>query len=243
MGYGHLGLSGQGGQTQVGKQVDIIYGEETGLRMLLDVIYDGINGIVFEHFQEGRETFAIGYTGVGEDTRDQVTSRNVNELNTTATMNALWSDSDRTDPFPFAGDAPLCPHFNQFIVKNMKYWEYRKYFLHDKDAENNPAYDFIIDPSMNQVYQQLKVTPLQQQQMESQMQLAMQAQQTAAMGQQAQQGEGQPEQGQPQQQQQEPMQQSESLRDKFRMAKKNQEPLQKSSVESLFESWLQVNLQ
>jgi hypothetical protein len=244
MGYGHLGLSGQGGLTQAGKQVEIIYGEETGLRMLLDVIYDGVNSIVFDQFQEGKETFLIGYTGVGEDTRDQVTSRNVNELNTTATMNSLWGDSDRTDPFPFAGDAPLCPHFNQFIVKNMKYWEYRKYFLHDSEAENNPAYDFIIDGNMNQVYQQLKVTPLQQQQMQSQIQLAAQAQQTQMMAEQAAQGGGQPQQqGQPQQTN-EPMQQSESLRDVFRRTAKGGagEPLQKSSVESLFEGWLRANL-
>lgn len=245
MGYGHLGLSGQGGLTQAGKQIEIIYGEETGLRMLLDVIYDGLNSIVFDHFSEGKETFSIGYTGVGEDTRDQVTSRNVNELNTTATMNSLWADSDRTDPFPFAGDAPLCPHFNQFVVKNLKYWEYRKYFLNDKDAENNPAYDFIMDTNMNQVYQQLKITPLQQQQMQSQMQLAMQAQQTQMMAQQAQQPpqQGQEQGGGEQAAGQEPMQQSESLRDVYRRSSKgvSGEEMKKSSVESLFEGWLRAN--
>jgi hypothetical protein len=242
MGYGSLGLSAQGSMTQAGKQTEIVYGEETGLRMLLDVIYDGLNSIVFDHFREGKEVFSITYSGVGEDTRDAIVSRNVNELNTTATMNSLWCDSDRTDPFPFGGDAPLCPHFNQFVAKNMKYWEYRKYFLGDKEAANNPAYDFIIDSNMNQIYQQLKITPLQEQQQQAQMQTAMQAQQLQS-------GQMQIEQAnQPQQQQdpqqQEPMQQSESLRDIYkRNSKQTTEPMQKSSTESLFESWIKVNLQ
>jgi len=244
MGYGSLGLSAQGSMTQAGKQTEIVYGEETGLRMLLDVIYDGLNAIVFDHFREGKEIFAISYSGVGEDTRDAIVSRNVNELNTTATMNSLWCDSDRTDPFPFAGDAPLCPHFNQFVAKNMKYWEYRKYFLADKEAENNPAYDFIIDTNMNQVYQQLKVTPIQDQQAQSQMQTAMSAQQLQTGQIQIEQAnQPQPDQQASPEQAQEPMQQSQSLREIYkRNSKQLAEPMQKSSVESLFESWVKVNL-
>lgn len=242
MGYGHLGLSSAGTTTQAGKQTEIVYGEETGLRMLLDVIYDGLNAIVFDHFREGKEVFAISYSGVGEDTRDAIVGRNVNELNTTATMNSLWCDSDRTDPFPYAGDAPLCPHFNQFVAKNMKYWEYRKYFFGDKEAEGNPAYDFIMDVNMNQVYQQLKVTPLADQQAQSQMQTAMTAQQLQSGQMQIEQGSQQQD---PNQQEAPPeeMQQSESLRDMYKRNSKQQiEPMQKSSVESLFESWLNVNL-
>jgi hypothetical protein len=245
MGYGNLGLSAQGGMTQAGKQTEIVYGEETGLRMLLDVIYDGLNAIVFDHFREGKEVFAISYSGVGEDTREAIVSRNVNELNTTATMNSLWCDSDRTDPFPFAGDAPLCPHFNQFVAKNMMYWEYRKYFLADKEAENNPAYDFIIDSNMNQVYQQLKITPVQDQQAQSQMQLAMTAQQAQMQQQQMEQPQdgGQPA-AEGGQQPKEELKQSESLRDIYKKnSKQAVEPMHKSSMESLFESWLRVNLE
>ena len=249
MGYGHLGLSGQGGMAQAGKQNEIIYGEETGLRNILDVIYDGLNDIVFDHFKEGKDLFSLSYTGVGEDTREQIVNRNMNELNTTASMNSLWADSDRTEPFPFAGDAPLAPHFNQFVVKNMKYWEYRKYFFGDKDAEKNPAHDFIIDPNMNQVYQQLKITPVDQQQAQSQMQFALTAQQAQMQDQQLQ-GMVPQEQGQQQEQQQqsspaqgndEPEKKSESLKDIYRRSKKG-EPLQKSSYRTLFEDWLKVNL-
>ena len=247
MGYGNLALNAQGNQN---KAEEIIYGEETGLRTLLDVIYDGINEIVFSHFKEGAELFSIGYTGVGEDTKDAITNRNVTELNTTATMNSLWADSDKTEPFPYGGDAPICPHFNQFIVPKMMYWEYRMYFLGDKNAKANPSFNFVIDPAMNQSYQQLLITPIAMQQQQANIQFKLQTQQATMQEQQMEQMQMGGDPNQPadaqnappeEQQQPEVQQKSLSLKDQYRQLSKSKERMQKSEYASLFEEWVNIH--
>lgn len=163
MGYGHLSI-GQGGLTQSNKQEEIVRGEETGLRMLLDSIFDAINEILYESFPQAKELFAVAYVGVGEDTRDTVIDRHIREIQTTATLGSLWSDSEKVEGVPFGGDVPLAPTFHQFVVAKMKYGEFREHFFGEENASKKPEYDFIIDPSLNQSYQQLRVQPIKLQQ-------------------------------------------------------------------------------
>lgn len=163
MGYGHLSI-GQGGLTQINKQEDIIKGEERGLRMLLDIIYDGLNYIVYENFPDAQDQYRVSYVGVGEDTREAVTERQQMELNTTATMSSLFADSEKSENVPFGGDVPLAPLFHANVAKYMKLSEMRYHFFKEKDALKNPAYDFFIDPVINEAYQSLKIQPLQMQQ-------------------------------------------------------------------------------
>jgi len=180
MGYGHLSI-GQGGLNQANKQEEIIRGEERGLRMLLDVVFDLLNEVLYENFPEAEKLFRLVYTGVGDDTRDSVIQRGIQELQTTATLSSLWADSEKTDPVPFGGDAPLAPQFNQFIVPKMKMGEYREYYLGDEGASRKPEYDFFIDPQLNQAYQQLKVQPIPVQQEQAKLGLAQQEMQMQQM--------------------------------------------------------------
>ena len=194
MGYGHLSLP-QGGLSQSNKQEEIVKGEERGLRQLLDIVFDGLNEILYMNFPDARENFRITYVGVGEDTRDSVIQRNTAELQTTATMDSLYSDSEKKEAIPYGGKVPLSQAFHQSVVKYMKYGIFAEKFLGETDASKKPEYDFIIDPNLNQAYQQLRVTPVKDQKEQAEMQNDMMKQQMAAQQQQMQQG-GQPPQGQ-----------------------------------------------
>jgi hypothetical protein len=180
MGYGHLSV-GQGGLTQANKQEEIVKGEERGLRMLLDIIYDLINEIVYENFPEAKAKYRVAYVGVGEDTRDAVVSRQNQELATTATLASLWSDSEKLDSVPFGGNVPLSPLFHQNVVRYMKYGMFVEEFFGVKGAASKPEYDFIIDPQMNQSYMMLKTQPIKMQQEGAALQLEGQEAQIKAM--------------------------------------------------------------
>jgi hypothetical protein len=174
MGYGHLSGSSNGGLNQANKQEEIVRGEERGLRMLLDILYDLVNEVVYENFPEAKELLRVTYVGVGEDTRDTVIARHAQEMETTATLSSLWADSEKTDPVPFGGDVPLSTTFHANVVKYMKYGEFREYFFGDEGAASKPEYDFIIDPNMNQAFQQLRAQPIELQQEASELQIQQQ---------------------------------------------------------------------
>lgn len=242
MGYGHLSLN-SGGLTQSNKQLDIVQGEERGLRMLLDIIFEGLNELLAEWNPEASKKYEIIYLGVGEDTRDAVVSRQSSELQTTATMNSLLADSDKNKQVPIGGDVPLSPTFHANVVKYLKYGAFLEAFFGIEGASKKPEYDFIIDPNLNQAYMSLKTNPVQLQQKAAVDQVQAQEMQMQAMQAQMQQpppqqgAEGQPPaEGEPVQAQggEEPAEKSSSLRDKY---KKYSEPLSKS-VESYFAAWL-----
>jgi hypothetical protein len=239
MGYGNLSI-GDGGLNQANKQEEIIRGEERGLRMLLDIIYDGINEILYECFDEAKDLYRISYVGVGEDTRNAVVNRQQMELQTTATMSSLWADSEKTDPVPFGGNVPLSKSFHESVVRYMKYGQFMESFFGIKDASKTPEYDFIIDPSLNEAYQQLKVQPIQMQQEAAQMQVSAQEQQLEMsqmqmqMG--AQQGQQQPPDQPPEQNQEENKEAEKSLKDAYAERQK----LAKS-VNLYFREWINLN--
>lgn len=259
MGYGHLS-AGEGGLNQSNKQEEIIRGEERGLRVVLDVIYDALNAILYEHFPEAEKKYRITYTGVGEDTRDAVIQRNIAELNTTATMSSLYADSEKTEPIRFGGDVPLAAAFHANVVKYMKYGDFMEAFFGKKGWSTKPEYDFIIDPNLNAAYMQLKINPIQMQQEQTQLQLQMQEQgmeQQQQMAQMQMQQAQNPQQmppdmpQQPDQAPQEDAQKSESVADammkksgdgfiSLRDAIAEKEKLNKS-VSSYFAAWVDAN--
>ena len=193
MGYGHLSI-GQGGLTQSNKQEEMIRGEERGLRNILDLIFEGINEILCENFPEAKEKYQLTFVGIGTDSKDEVLQRGLVEVQTTATMSSLFADSEKTETIPIGGNVPLSSAFHQNVVRYMRYGEFMEKFFGEKDATKNPAYDFIIDPNMNQAYQQNKLMAAQAQQMQQQAQ--MQAMQPA-MAQQGIPAEGQPQENNP----------------------------------------------
>ncbi|MEM4379100.1 MAG: phage portal protein [Thermoplasmatales archaeon] len=252
MGYGHLSI-GQGGLTQSNKQEEIIRGEERGLRMLLDVVFDLLNEILWENFPEAKKLYRLQYTGVGDDTRDSVIARGIQELQTTATLASLWADSEKTGVVPFGGNAPLSPQFNQFVVPKMKMGQYMEYFLGEEGASKKPEYDFFIDPAINQSYQQLRVQPISVQQeqiklglVQQEMQMEQIQAQTEAIEQQAQSVQQQESPGQPVSEQEEGVQLSQeerpaqpaekSLKDAFL----EKQRLQKS-IKTYFSEWIEAN--
>lgn len=205
MGYGHLSLP-QGGISQSNKQEEIVKGEERGLRQVLDIVFDGVNEILYQNFPEARDNFRIGYVGVGEDTRDTVTQRQQAELNTTATMESLYADSEKKDSIPYGGKVPLATAFHQNVVRYMKYGVFMEKFMGETDASKKPEYDFIIDPALNQTYMQLRVQPVQEQRQQAEIQNQMMEQQMQAQQQQQMAGApppgqdgGQPQENAPQQ--------------------------------------------
>lgn len=232
MGYGYLGTP-QGGISNGGKQEEIIRGEETGLRVLLDIIYDDVNDILSECFQDFRDNFRIVYVGIGEDTRDTVIQRSAQEVNTTATLNSLLADSDKSEVAPFGGDVFLSPNFNQFVVPKMKYSEFRYYYLKDKEALKNPEYDFIMDPSLEQIRQGLIANPPEMQAEQNKMQLSMMQQQAQMQAMQMQQGGAQDQ----QEEEPDPNGGKKSVKDAFGSADKD---LKKSQA-YYFESWMKAN--
>lgn len=151
MGYGHLSMN-QGSLSSQNKQDEIIQGEERGLRMLLDIIYDRLNLIMQEHFPGCADNFRVTYTGVGEDTREAVVQRHNNELNTTATLGSMYADSEKNEQIPMGADVPLSPHFHQYAVKYMKYGHFMEKFFGMEGWGDKEEYDFIIDPALNQSY-------------------------------------------------------------------------------------------
>lgn len=180
MGYGHLSIN-QGGLTQQNKQDEIIQGEERGLRTILDVIFDTVNEIVFECFDDLEDKFNVSYTGVGEDTKDAVISRGTQELQTTATMNSLWKDSEKADNIPYGGDVPLSTAFHQNVVRYMKMGQFLEMYFGEKDASKNPLYDFFIDPTLDQAYMQRVVMTDDMQREQGELQLAEQKTQLEQM--------------------------------------------------------------
>jgi hypothetical protein len=247
MGYGNLSI-GQGGLNQANKQEEIIRGEETGLRMLLDVVFDGVNDIIYENFPEAKELYRLTYVGVGEDTRDSAIQRQQAEVQTTATLSSLWSDSEKNNPVPYGGDVPLNPVWHQNVVRYMKYGMFLEMFFGEENASKRPEYDFIIDPNLNQAYQQLRVTPLKQQQEQAQLQLEQSEVQTQQIAQQMQMEQqqaqqGVPAQGQPQQEAQpEPQQEGsdeeveKSLSDEYQERRKL-----KKSLSNYLGEWMDFN--
>ena len=231
MGYGHLS-TGEGGITQANKQEDIIRGEERGLRQILDIIYEGVNEILYLNFPEARENFKISYVGVGEDTRDAVLQRQQAEINTTATMDSLYSDSEKTDKIGMGGSVPLAPIFHQNVVRYMKYWEFRYHFFGDESAKDNPAYNFIIDPNLNTAYQQLVVQTVKDQKKAAEIQNQMMLQQAQSQQQQSQmQAQGQLPPGQAEQQAPEEQPSEEQPEE----TQKSEEPI------TLRKKWLEIN--
>ena len=180
MGYGHLSI-GQGGLSQANKQDEITQGEERGLRMVLDIIYDGLNEILYENFPEARELFRLTYTGVGEDTRDAVVLRHTQELQTTATMSSLYSDSEKSEPVPYGGDVPLSPLFHANVSRYMLYGRFMEDFFGETGASKKPEYDFIIDPALNEAYQKLKAVPPEMDHMQAELGIEQQAAELQAM--------------------------------------------------------------
>jgi len=254
MGYGHLSV-GQGGLAQANKQTELQQGEERGLRMLLDVVYDGLNDILYENFPEARKLYRIIYTGVGDDTKDTIIQRQTAELQTTATMSSLFADSEKTETIPYGGNIPLNPMFHANVIKYMKYGKFMEEFFGEEGWSEKPEYDFIIDPNLNQAYQQLKVTPIKMQKEQQVLALQQQEMQMASMEQQMQQGEQQaqmaeaaqqqpqPQQGQAQEEQQQPQQapqessgEQKSLRDEYLERKK----LNKS-MNYYFSEWMNAH--
>jgi hypothetical protein len=191
MGYGHLSV-GTGGLTQANKQEELIHGEERGLRQLLDIVFDGVNDIISECFQEFKNNYQLRYTGVGEDTLDSVVSRNNNELNTTATMSSLWANSEKTDPFPHGGDVPLSSTFHANVARYMFFGEFREYFFKEEGASKKKEYQFLIDPNLNQMYQAMIANPPEMQKEAAKLQLSAQESQIQQQEQQAQAAQQQP---------------------------------------------------
>lgn len=154
---------GEGGLSNASKENEIVNSQERGLRILLDILFDGLSELVYDLVPEFRDQYEISYSGIGNETFDAILQRSTTEIMSTATMNSLLIDSDKKDLLEFGGDVPMSPHWHANVAKYMKMSEMRYFFFKETDALNNPDYDFWIDPAINNIYLQNK--QLQQQAM------------------------------------------------------------------------------
>jgi hypothetical protein len=233
-GFGQLGDNA--GMGQGSRDYELVQGEERGLRLLVDIMIEDINDAVYQNFPEARKRYKVSAFGIGNETREGVIQRQTQELQTTATLNSLFSDSDKNRQFEFGGDVPLSPLFHQNVARYMTYGKFMESYFGMEGASKRPELDFIIDPSLNQSYQQLKMG---MQQMQAQQQaLGLQGQQMQLEMQQAQMQQAQqPQQGQGQPQQQpEEQQKSEDVE-----LEKAWEESMKTNHESLLKSWLRIH--
>lgn len=254
MGYGHLSIN-QGGLTSANKQEDIVKGEERGLRTILDVIFQTVNDIAFDSFDKTNISFKITYTGVGDDTKDTLLNRQISEMQTTATMNSLYADSEKKESIPIGGDIPLSSIFHANVAKYMFYGDFLEYFMKIKGASKKPEFRFIIDPALNQSYQQKIMMTDEMTRDQGILELQGQKQQIDAMDQQAEmmqqqaanpdQEKGQDGELEAQENSEEPMQEEaqatpEEMPKSLEQAYLERDKLSKS-FKKYFSSWIQYN--
>lgn len=195
-GFGQLGDSA--GMGQGSRDYELVQGEERGLRLITDIMLDDLNDILYDNFPEAKERFRIEIYGIGSETRESAINRQLQEQQTTGTMNDLLSDSDKNRQLTYGGDVPLNPLFHSNVVRYMKYGKFLETYFGEEDASKKPEYDFIIDMGLNQAYQSIK---MQTQEMSAQQQalaLEQQKMQLEAASQQMSQPQ-EPEQQAPQQ--------------------------------------------
>ena len=234
-GFGQLGDTA--GMGQGNRDYELVQGEERGLRLLVDILVEELNDAVYQNFPEAKKRYKVTAFGIGNETREGVIQRQSQELNTTATLNSLFSESDKNRQFEFGGDVPLAPLFHQNVARYMTYGKFMESFFGVEGASKRPELDFIIDPSLNQAYQQLK-TGMQQMQAQQQA-LGLQEQQMQMEIQQAQMQQGMaPQEGQPaaSEENQEEAQKSEDIE-----LQKAWEESMKSNHETLLKSWLRIH--
>ena len=236
-GFGQLGDSS--GMGQGSRDYELVQGEERGLRLIVDIMMEDVNDAVYQNFPEAKKRYKVAAFGIGNETREGVIQRQTQELQTTATLNSLFSDSDKNRQFEFGGDVPLSPLFHQNVARYMTYGKFMESYFGIDGASKRPELDFIIDSGLNQSYQQLKMG---MQQMQAQQQaLGLQGQQMQlemqqAQMQQAAQQPNVPPQGAQSQEQPEESQKSEEVE-----LQKAWEDSMKSNHESMLKSWLRIH--
>lgn len=213
IGFGALDPGDRSTVSDQMKQEQIVQGEERGLRQLLEMMLSSVFMIVCEAFPEAKDIFHLEAIGLGQNTREGDLELFKEELNTNGTFAKIWANSERSEAFPFGGHVPTSPVFHQSVARYMRFGEMREHFFGEKDASKNPAYDFLIDPALNEAYQALKNQMPQMQAQQQALQIEGQKQQmemaSTQMQQEQQQQEAQQQQGQADGQQNEALQQQE----------------------------------
>lgn len=150
-----IGFNGTGTKTSLGdqgSQSQIVQGQERGLRQLMNLLSRVVTEISWDVFPDAKEVLVLEPVGLGQNTKEKDLQIYKEQLQTDGTMGRIWAHSEHPEAFPFCQDMPTSPVFHTHIRPLMLYSELRYYFMGDKTALDNPAYNFICDPSMNQAY-------------------------------------------------------------------------------------------
>ena len=154
-----VGFNGTGTKTSLGdegSQSQIVQGQERGLKQIMNIMCGMLTDIVTEVFEQAKGSFAIEPIGLGQNTKAADLEIYKEQLQTDGTFGRIWADSEHPETFPFGENVPTSPLFHQGPAKYMKYSELRYHFFKDQSALDNPAYDFIIDPVLQNAYYQEK---------------------------------------------------------------------------------------
>ena len=189
--WGQLGDSSV--MSRGNSQEEFVQGEERGLQILLDILMEDINDIIAKRFPDYAKKYKLDVQGVGAESKEMALQRMNTEQNLIATMNDLYASSDHNSFLSCGGDMPLNPLWHSNIVRYMTYGEIRENFFGEKDASKKEEYQFIVDPSLDQLRVAKKTEALQIEQQQLQLQdIKTQQMQQQQMQQQTQQ-QGQPQ--------------------------------------------------
>jgi len=181
-GQGALGDPG-GGINSSEKDNDLIAGEERGLKLIVDILQEDLNSIIFEMMPAAASKYEVQIYGVGNESQEGMLQRAQAEMNLTATYNSLLSMSEKNETLSYGGDVPLNPQWHQLIKPTMRVGKFLEIFMGEEGAGNNPLYDFFFDEGLNQRIDAMKAKSLSAQTASNAAQIA-QAEQSVQQSQQ-----------------------------------------------------------
>jgi len=165
------------------KDVELISGEERGLKMLVEILTEDLNSALAEYMPQAASKYDVQIVGVGSETQEGMLQRAQAEMSLTATLNDLMSMSEKNVTVSYGGDVILNPQWHQLIVSKMHFGKYLEHFMGEENAAENPLYDFFIDESIDRRVDARRTKSLEAQAAGNQAQIA-QAQQAIQQSQQ-----------------------------------------------------------
>lgn len=183
--WGQLGDSG--GLQSGDKAEEYEFGEERGLRIGADIMADDLNECMHARFPFSKSKYKLEFQGIGTQSRDKILEQMNAEQNITASMNDLYSKTEKNRQITLGGDMPMNSLWHSNVLRFAKMSEIRYHFYGDEKAKDDKELDFFIDPGLEGLRKQKRQEELELESLRLQVEQQKQAmeQQEAAMQQQS----------------------------------------------------------
>lgn len=175
-GYGHLSRgSNSQALSESNAEYKLTAARDVGLRPLINDVQDFLNRNLLPRIdKEVSSLFALTFAGLDAETAEKENVRLQNDMNVWMGMNDVLDavEKDRL-PKEMGGDFILNPIFQQAAEKYLTFGQILEFFFNKKDASKDPRFDFYQNPLWFQWKQ------MEQQEVQTRIQLLMAAQQQA----------------------------------------------------------------